>query len=991
MTSDQIVEAFLRYFEGKGHTVVPSASLIPEGDPTLLFTSAGMVQFKPYFTGEAIPPNRRLTSCQKCFRTTDIEEVGDTLHLTFFEMLGNFSIGDYFKPEAIAFAWEFLGHNLGLKREYLWATIHPDDEEAYRLWREIGLPPERIVRLEDNFWGPAGETGPCGPCSEIHYDLGPAVGCGRVDCAPGCECGRFLEIWNLVFMEYNRGLDGKLTPLPKKNIDTGMGLERTATLMQGVTSIYETDLFSSLISKASELAKTEYGDDAASDRSLRILAEHGRALAFLIADDVLPSNEGRGYVLRRILRRAARHGRLLGVEGPFLVEIAQQVASLIGHRYPELRTRWELIEKTVALEEERFNETLDRGLAIIKGQTVYREGHQEAIPGTISYVRIHKPDPEDAQQILQERGFFEYNAPTGTFERIGEEMTAGTVSIYLYNALRSQKEGTPEEADRAFRILEYSPTRFTSKEVFQLYDTYGFPVELTREIAAEQGFSVDEEGFEEAMAEQRQRARAAQRFGLGEERDYRVYLELLERLQMEGDLPEGRVEQLTQETTRTKARLLAILRDGQEIPSAEPGDEIEVIISHTPFYVEAGGQVDDTGRILHLAHGSAPAGLNDPEATLRQAADWEMEVTEVEEVVPGLILHYGHLLRGRASPGEEVLVIVDAARRQDIARNHTATHILQAALRHVLGEHVQQTGSLVAPDRLRFDFSHGAPLTPQELKRVEDEVNEIILANRPVEAEHTSYAKAVNEGAIALFGEKYGDEVRVVKIGQPDSPSSQELCGGTHVKATGEIGLFKILSEESIGAGRRRIEAATGRALRRLIWERLASLEAAAEYLSSSPEEIDRKVRELMDEIQRERKEIARLERQLAWYGLEELLKEVQKIGEVKVLATQVEVSNLEMLREMGDRLKERLGSGVVVLATVIEGKPNLMAMVTPDLVERGLHAGNLIGKVAEVIGGGGGGRATMAQAGGRDATKIPQALQMVGKLVEEIKLKRAE
>ena len=868
MTSDEIRSAFLGFFEGKGHTVVPSSSLIPEGDPTLLFTTAGMVQFKPYFIGEAEPPNRRLTSCQKCFRTTDIEEVGDPSHLTFFEMLGNFSAGDYFKKEAIAWAWEFVTEHLGLDPERLWATIYLDDDEAYGYWVETGVPPERIVRLgkEDNYWGPAGETGPCGPCSEIIYDFGPEFGCGQPDCNPSHNCGRWLELWNLVFMQYHQDAQGNLTPLPRKNIDTGMGLERASALLQNVKSVYDTDLFVPIVAKAAELAQVEYGRDERRDRSVRVIAEHGRAVAFLIGDGVLPSNEGRGYVLRRILRRAVCHGRLLEIQEPFLSQVAQAVIDLMGPIYPELTARESFILNVIAQEEERFQQTLDIGLSLL------------------------------------------------------DELMAD---------LRAREE----------RVIP-------GVEAFRLYDTYGFPLDLTREMAAEQGFCVDEDGFAAAMAEQQERARAAAKFGLEAREEF--YRQL--------NLPATRFVGYDQ--LDIKSQIIGLVSEGQEVESVNQSQEVEVVLDTTPFYAEAGGQVGDTGSII--------------------GEEGEIEVTDTQSPLPDLIVHYGRVIRGQLKIGDTVEARVDSERRLDIARNHTATHLLHKALREVLGEHAQQSGSLVAPDRLRFDFPHLAALTPEELMEIERRVNAKIRENLPVTAQMMGYDEAIGMGAVALFGEKYGEVVRVVSIGD----YTHELCGGTHLRATGEIGFFHIMGESSIGAGLRRIEAVTGRGAEEYVRQRLALLEAAAAEMQARPAEIKEKVASLLAEVQGQRKEIARLRRRLAKRDVEALLGRVEVVQGVKVLAAQVEAANMEMLREMSDWLRDKLGSGVIVLGAVMDERPGFVAAVTPDLVERGLHAGRLVKEVARVVGGGGGGRPTMAQAGGKDATKIGDALRLVAELI---------
>jgi alanyl-tRNA synthetase len=871
MTSAELREVFLDFFSQRGHLLVRSASLVPEGDPTLLFTGAGMVQFKPYFSGEDEPPSRRLASVQKCFRTTDIDKVGNGHSLTFFEMLGNFSIGDYFKKGAIELAWKFVTEYLKLPRDRLWASIFREDEEAFGLWQETALPGDRIVRLgrEDNFWGPAGETGPCGPCSEIFYDRGPEVGCGREDCAPGCECERFLEIWNLVFMQYDQDAEGTLTPLPQQNIDTGMGLERTAVVMQDVGSVYETDLLAPLIARACDLVGKPYGDEEMVDRSLRIMAEHGRAITFLVADGVLPSNEGRGYVLRRILRRAVRHGKLLGREEPFLDEIASAVIEIMGEQYPELRERESFVLGVVAQEEIGFQQTLAVGSAML----------------------------EDLME---------------------EVATAG---------------GSVLPGD----------------ELFRLYDTYGFPLELTREMAAENGLGLDEAGFQKAMVEQRQRAREAQTFGLATESEF--YRPL--------DLP--RTPFLGYERLAADSKIINLARDGREVNEVVVGDQVAVVLRETPFYAEAGGQVGDTGLIGDSAG--------------------EIAVRDTRSPLPGLIVHYGEVKEGTLRRGDAVVARVDEARRLDIARNHTATHLLHRALRDVLGGHAQQAGSEVSPERLRFDFTHLQAVDRDELDDVERLVNEKVRDDLRVATKVTDYHSAVASGAFAIFGEKYGDEVRMVSAGD----YTRELCGGTHLQATGQIGFFYVLSEGSIGRGLRRIEAVTGRGAEEHVRERLSLIERMASALGGTPAELESNLNNLLGEVDAQRREMREVQRRLAKAETARVLEEVREVNGIKVLAAQVEAPGMETLREMTDWLQDRLGSAVIVLGAVMGGKPGFVAAVTPDLVERGLKADALVREVAAVVGGGGGGRATLAQAGGRDPHLIGEALRLVTTLVAPV------
>ncbi len=875
MNSDEIRTAFLNFFEEKGHTVIPSSSLIPVGDPTLLLTTAGMVQVKPYFLGEAVPPNRRLASCQKCFRTTDIESVGDATHLTFFEMLGNFSVGDYFKKEAIAWAWEFFTERMKIAPEKLWPTIYLDDDESFRHWREIGVPEAKIIRFgeEDNFWGPAGSSGPCGPCSEIHYDFGADKGCGKSDCKPNCECGRFSEIWNLVFTQYNQDEAGKRTPLPRPNIDTGMGLERLTTIMEGKDSVYQTDLFSPLLERLYWLSRKKYGVNENVDYLMRVVAEHSRGIAFLIADGVIPSNEGRGYVLRRLIRRAGLFGRMLGLgrpqrpAWPVLNDIVQVTIDKMGHVYPEIKQRENFILEVVFQEGVRFGETLEKGLELLNGI-------------------IDKASTKKSNEI-------------------------------------------------------------SAKEAFRLYDTYGFPVELTRDIAASRGFAVDMDGFEREMEQQRARARATHKFDL----------EAREVISFGDTTPTEFVGYHTLEQTTNISKLLV---DGKEVEKIEAGQEASVVLERSPFYGEMGGQVGDAGEI------TGPSG--------------RFTVMDTVRVPPDIIIHKGHVVEGILTAGEEVQAEVDIGRRYDIARNHTATHLLQAALRKVLGEHIQQRGSLVAPERLRFDFSHLAAMTPEEIRAVQQVVNDKVRQNLRVYDEETGYKEAVAAGAIALFDEKYGDTVRVMRIGEP--AVSTELCGGTHVHFTGEIGYFHILSEGSIGAGLRRIEAVTGRQAEALIDQRLTRLEDIARSLEANLEEAPEKVAALVADLEKERKRVQSLEKILARHEAESLLGKVEKIKDVDLLTARVSSGNQSVMRDMVDHLRDKLGSGIIVLGAISGNRPVFIAAVTEDLVQKGYDAGDIIKKVSQVTGGGGGGKPNFAQAGGRDAGKLDEALRIVRDLI---------
>ena len=872
MIADEIRSAYLKFFAEKGHAVIPSSSLIPHGDPTLLLTSAGMVQFKPYYLGEAVPPNPRLVSCQKCFRTTDIESVGDPSHLTFFEMLGNFSIGDYFKKESIAWAWEFVTERLKLAKDKLWVTIYLDDDESFNYWRAIDVPAERILRFgeKENFWGPAGNSGPCGPCSEIHFDFGENIGCGKPDCKPNSGCTRFSEIWNLVFTQYNQDETGKRIPLPKPNIDTGMGLERTTAAVIGKTSVYDTPLFTPLLATISRLSGKKYGAGGEIDNAMRVVAEHGRGIPFLIADGVLPSNEGRGYVLRRLLRRAVAFGRTLGLDKPFLTETAKATMELMGHVYPEIVQRRDFILRVVELEEARFGSTLNSGLNLL----------------------------EEMMTEVSQKGVKEISGETA----------------------------------------------------FKLYDTYGFPVELTKEIVSKSGFSVDSAGFEKEMAAQRERARAAQKFevelktsiGLDAEVDFR-------------ETPFVGYKNLIHKSVTSR-----LVVGNKSTNTIEKGQEAFVILDSTPFYAEMGGQVGDTGEI--------------------RSSEGRFLVTNTIRMPPDIIVHQGKVAEGSLHVGDEVEAEVDKERRLDIARNHTATHLLHYALRTVLGKHVEQRGSLVAPESFRFDFSHLTSLTAEELQKVQALVNETIRENLPVRDEEMPYRRAVEEGAIAIFEEKYGDTVRVLKTGDP--PISMELCGGTHVSATGEIGFFKITSEGSIGSGLRRIEAVTGRGAEKFVNDRLTSLEKMSQSLGATLENVEEKLAALVEEMDKGKKRALVMERELARIRAEALLKQVEVIKGVNVLIARVPSARLEILREMADFLRDKLKSIVLVLGSVDEERPVFLAAVTPDLIAKGYDAGKIVREVAKVTGGGGGGRPNLAQAGGKDKSKLDEALRVAKGLI---------
>ena len=876
MNSDEIRTEFLNFFTEKKHKVIPSSPLIPHGDPTLLLTTAGMVQVKPYFLGLAVPPNPRLASCQKCFRTTDVESVGDNKHLTFFEMLGNFSVGDYFKKEAIKWAWEFVVERLQLPPEKLWVTVFLDDDEAFNIWKGIGFPQNRIVRLgeKDNFWGPAGDSGPCGPCSEIHYDFGEKYGCGKPDCDPSCSCGRFSEIWNLVFTEYNQDREGRRTKLPKPNIDTGMGLERIVAAVNGNPTVYETDLFVPLIEKIRSITGKKGVIDETIDRSFKVIAEHSRGITFLIADGVLPSNEGRGYVLRRILRRACFLGRKLGIEKPFMSEMAKVVVDRMGSIYPELVNNRKLIFDIIKNEEEKFEITLDAGINLCEKA-------------------ISEAKSQNRNCLLNE-------------------------------------------------------------EVFKFWDTYGFPLELSAEIAMEHGLTVDRAGYELEMEKQRERARASHKFNTQVSSGSAIDSKSLEPTEFVG------YEELS-----TSARIVQIIDNasGKPVSDAGKGKDITLVLDRTPFYGEMGGQVGDTGKIKSKSG----------EVNVANAVSHTNTIAVSGQVVSGTI-----------SKGDIVSAAVDIDRRLDIARNHTATHILQAVLRKVLGSHVAQRGSLVSPERLRFDFTHLATIDKQQLKEIQAGVNEIVRKNLRVATDVCSYDQAVGQGATAIFEEKYGDMVRVVKVGDPGV--SMELCGGTHVKRTGEIGHFLITSESSIGTGLRRIEAVTGRGAEDLISERLSILDQLSGDLKTSINEIQAKVAGLQASLTSGAREAAKLRREKYRSEVDELIKDHLKIfNGVNILFAEVDPRPMPDMMEMGDMLRDKIKSGVVVLATVFDEKPGFMATATSDIIQRGFHSGKLIKKVATIAGGSGGGKAEMAQAGAKNQDKIAEALQSVPKFVEEL------
>ncbi|MCR4430757.1 MAG: alanine--tRNA ligase [Tepidanaerobacteraceae bacterium] len=877
MTSNEIREKFLEFFESKGHTRVASSSLVPHNDPTLLFSNAGMNQFKEVFLGLKSLPFKRATTSQKCVRAggkhNDLESVGRTArHHTFFEMLGNFSFGDYFKREAIAYAWEFLTEVLGLPKDRLWVSIYKEDDEAFELWREVAdIPVERIVRMDekDNFWS-MGDTGPCGPCSEIYIDRGEEHRCTAGECKIGkCDCDRWRELWNLVFMQYNRDENGNLTPLPKPSIDTGMGLERIATVMQNVYSNYDTDLLRPIIAFVENMTGKKYYED---DRGFpfRVIADHSRAVTFLISDGVIPGNEGRNYVLRRILRRAARYGRELDLNEPFLYKIAPCVASLMEDAYPELRKNLDYIQKVIKSEEERFNETLSDGLKMLS---------------------------EEINRLMQQ-----------------------------------QKNIIPGEV------------------AFMLYDTFGFPMDLTRDIALEKGFSVDVKSFEELMERQREKAKAARK------ESYKID-ELFDILS-----PLPPTEFLGYEHLESESFVQCIIANQISVENfSDKNQDIAIVLDRTPFYGESGGQIGDTGII--------------------ENEDFIFKVTDTQKTPDGKFYHIGKIVRGEVKVKDKVTARVDIDRRMSIARNHSATHLLHMALKQILGEHVNQAGSLVNETGLRFDFSHHSAMTPDELKKTEEKVNEVILSNLPVTVNITTVQEAQKRGAIALFGEKYGEKVRLVSMGD----YSKELCGGTHVKSTSEIGLFKIISENSVGSGLRRIEAVTGKNLLNFLNVTLQTLNDAAILLKTSPEEIKQKVNELLERLKICEREIESLSQQAINAQLEDIYGKKIDANGITVVCSRVKAREMDDLRKMSDALKQRIKSGVIILGSVIGGRANFVASVSDDLVKKGYHAGKIIKQIALIAEGSGGGRSDFAQAGGKNPDKLEEALNYVPHLLNNL------
>ena len=873
---NELRKMFLDFFESKEHLVMKSFSLVPNNDKSLLLINSGMAPLKPYFTGQEIPPRKRVTTCQKCIRTGDIENVGKTArHGTFFEMLGNFSFGDYFKREAIHWSWEFLTEVVGLDPDRLYPSVYVDDQEAFDIWnKEMGIAPERIFKFgkEDNFWEHG--SGPCGPCSEIYYDRGEKYGCGSPDCTVGCECDRYMEIWNNVFTQFDNDGNGNYEELEQKNIDTGMGLERLASVVQDVDSIFDVDTIKALRDKVCEFAGVEYKADADKDVSIRLITDHIRSATFMISDGIMPTNEGRGYVLRRLIRRAARHGRLLGIDGKFLAKLSATVIEGSKDGYPELEEKKEFIFKVLTQEEDKFNKTIDQGLSILASMQ--------------------------------------------------DEMKANGKTV------------------------------LSGEDAFKLYDTYGFPLDLTKEILEEAGYTIDEEGFKASMEEQRVKARNAREVTNYMGADATVY----------DEIDAAVTSEFVGYDRLTHISNITVLTTENEIVEAiSEGQKGTIFVDETPFYATMGGQEGDKG-VISTVNG-------------------EFTVTDTIKLLGGKIGHVGKVTKGMFEVGDSVTLEVASKERVNTCKNHSATHLLQKALKTVLGSHVEQKGSLVTPDRLRFDFAHFSAMTAEELEKVEAIVNEEIAKNLPVVTEVMNIEQAKATGAMALFGEKYEEDVRVVSMGD----FSKELCGGTHVSNTGNITTFKIVSETGVAAGVRRIEALTGDGVFRYYKEVEKELAEAAKAAKSTPANLKEKIEHMQAEMKALQSEIESLKSKAAKDALGDVMNQVQEVNGVKLLATAVEDVDMNGLRELGDQLKEKVGDGVVVIASSANGKVNLIAMATDAAMAKGAHAGNLIKGIAALVGGGGGGRPNMAQAGGKNPAGIPDAIAKAAEvLAEQIK-----
>ena len=870
--TNEIRKRFLEFFESKGHYVGKSASLIPNNDKSLLLINSGMAPLKNYFSGVEVPPSKRMSTCQKCIRTGDIENVGKTArHGTFFEMMGNFSFGDYFKPEAITWAWEFITEHLNIPVEKLWVTVYLNDDEAHDFWeKQIGVPADRIVRLgkDDNFWEIG--LGPCGPCSEIYFDRGEKYGCDNPDCKPGCDCDRYLEFWNLVFTQFDRQEDGSYPELANKNIDTGMGLERMACIMQDVDNIFEIDTIKYIIEGIEELANVKYGEDAKKDVSVRIITDHMRAMSFLIADGVLPSNEGRGYVLRRLLRRAARHGKLLGIKEDFLYKLFDRVKEVSGGAYPELVEKENYVKKVIKIEEEKFNETLDQGVEILN-----------------SYI---------------------------------EELKANNEKV------------------------------LSGEKAFKLYDTYGFPMDLTGEILEEQGYKIDEEGFHAQMEEQRQRARADR--GAMEDESWKE--DPLSSLDSNiASIFDGYVN------LNVSGNVTALVKDDEIVDNICEGEKAVVVLDETAFYAEGGGQAGDIGTL--------------------ENENAIFEVVDTKKGANNTIKHIGFVKKGKISVNDKLESKVDKDTRMASARNHTATHLLHEALKEVLGDHVNQAGSLVTPERLRFDVTHFEPISKEELKLVEQKVNNAILDSLEINCEIMNIKDAKEKGAMALFGEKYGNEVRVVSMGD----YSVELCGGTHLTNTSQVGLFKILSEGGVAAGVRRIEAITGHAVYEYLINKDSVINDVCAALKTKEDNLVQRANTLVEENKSLAKELQEAKTKLNLQSVDALLDSKIEVSGVNLLCAKFEGIDMNSLKETADSLRDKVGSGVVVLSNVIDDKVNFVVTATNDVIQKGIHSGNIVREIAKVANGKGGGRPNMAQAGATDISKVDEALSYASEVIK--------
>lgn len=872
MGLNEIRSKFLEFFESKGHYVANSYSLVPNNDKSLLLINSGMAPLKNYFSGVEVPPSVRMCTSQKCIRTGDIENVGITArHATFFEMMGNFSFGDYFKRESIKWGWEFVTEWLNIPEDKIWVTVYEEDDDSYDIWaKEMNFPEERMVRLgkDDNFWEIG--TGPCGPCSEIYFDRGEEYGCDNPDCKPGCDCDRYLEFWNHVFTQFDRDEEGNYSLLENKNIDTGMGLERMGCIMQGVDTIFEVDTIKSILEAVEKLTGVKYGENPKNDISIRIITDHIRAVTFLVSDGVLPSNEGRGYVLRRLLRRAARHGKLLGVKELFLQKLIDEVIKVNDKAYPVLVEKESYIKKVVGIEEEKFNETIDQGTEILN-----------------SYIEVLKNE--------------------------GKTVLSG-------------------------------------QEAFKLYDTYGFPIDLTKEILEEEHLSVDEEAFNEEMEKQKERARNARGNMDGESWKE----DPLSKLESTVDSTFNGYSEIYGEGT-----IEAIVKDDELVQSAEEGDKVSIVLDNTTFYPEGGGQVGDCGLITNK--------------------NLVLEVLNTKKGANNSIKHIGIIKSGRISNGDKVKTLVDRETRMSAARNHSATHLLHKALREVLGEHVNQAGSLVTPERLRFDITHFEAISNEELKVIEEKVNNVILSSLDIKCDIMNIKEAKEKGATALFGEKYGDEVRVVSMGD----YSTELCGGTHLTNTSQVGMFKILSEGGVAAGVRRIEAITGKAVYEYLKERDGIISEVCVNLKSKEDNLIQRISSLLEENKNLSKELHDMKAKMSLQSVDSIFDSKVEVNGVNLITNKFEGMDMDTLRETADNLRDKLGSGVVVLANVVDDKVNFVVTATKDVLDKGIHSGNIVREVAKIAGGKGGGRPNMAQAGASDVSKVDQALSYASEVIK--------